>query len=130
MLSEYGFGKIENQNCFEDGVTDILYFPIIDSDGCPCEIIAKAAELIEEILDNYKAVEEYRLNTSELCLNARLVCFMENYEICRNEIVVVVSGDIWMEKTYVVNSDSILYESFKRYFMEQMERKLFEKYSF
>ena len=33
--SGFTFGKIERQNCFEDGTVNTLYFPVMDSDGFP-----------------------------------------------------------------------------------------------
>ena len=38
MISDYRFENVEIQNCFEHGVTDIIYFPVIDSEDFPQEI--------------------------------------------------------------------------------------------
>lgn len=50
MIGDYKFGEVERQNCFEDGVNDILYFPIVDSNDFPSGISEKAEKIIERIV--------------------------------------------------------------------------------
>ena len=35
MISNYRFEDIEMQNSFEEGVTDMIYFPVTDSEDFP-----------------------------------------------------------------------------------------------
>ena len=129
MLNEYRFGTVENLNCFEDETIDILYFPITDSDNFPCGIKEKAEELIKEIINDYEK-KGCKLDISALRLNARIISFFDNHKEWKNEISVLVADDMWdicTEKTYAISPDNGLYESFKKYFMEQLESKLFPK---
>lgn len=44
MISNYRFEDIEMQNSFEEGVTDMIYFPVTDSEDFPTEIREKTEE--------------------------------------------------------------------------------------
>ena len=123
-MSKYKFEEIERQDCFEDGVNDILYFPITDSKDFPLEIREKAKEIIDRI------VHTYDLDTSKLRLNARLIVFSDTNGKWSNEISIVISDssvfdDTWIEENYSIKHDDPLYKPFKAYFMEQLEKKLF-----
>ena len=133
MISGYGFGKTERQNCFEDGTVNTLYFPVMDSDGFPPEIRSKTGEIIENMLRAYEAENGCELDLSALCLNARMVVFMDKTGKWSYETAVVISGksgcdDVWIEEDYSIKPEDHLYEIFRRYFMEQLESNLFNGY--
>lgn len=126
MLSDYKFEEVERQDCFGDGVNDILYFPITDSKDFPPEIREKAEEIIGRI------IHTYGLDISKLRLNARMIVFVGKDGNWTYEIAVVISGDrelnyIWIEDSYDIGLDDPLYEHFKAYFMEQLKKSIFEK---
>lgn len=124
MLSNYKFEEIERQDCFEDGVNDILYFPVTDSKDFPPEIREKAEEIIGRI------IHTYGLDISKLRLNARIIVFLDTYGKWQNEISIVISDysvfdGIWIEEEYIISQNDPLYEQFKTYFMKRLEEKLF-----
>lgn len=124
MLSKYKFEEVESQECFEDGVNDILYFPITDSKDFPLKIREKAEEIIDRIIHTHD------LDISKLCLNARIIVFADTNGKWINEISIVISDysafdDTWIEEEYSINHDDPLYEPFKAYFMKRLEEILF-----
>lgn len=124
MLSDYKFEEIERQDCFEDGVNDILYFPVTDSKDFPPEIREKAEEIIGRI------IHTYGLDISKLRLNARIIVFLDTNGKWQNEISIVISDysvfdGIWIEEEYIIGQNDPLYEQFKTYFMKRLEEKLF-----
>lgn len=124
MLSDYKFEEIERQDCFEDGVNDILYFPVTDSKDFPPEIREKAEEIIGRI------IHTYGLDISKLRLNARIIVFLDTYGKWQNEISIVISDysvfdGIWIEEEYIIGQNDPLYEQFKTYFMKRLEEILF-----
>lgn len=124
MISDYKFEEVERQNCFEDGVNDILYFPITDSKDFPPEIREKAEEIIGRI------IHTYRLDISKLCLNVRIIVFLDINGKWLNEISIVISDysafdDTWIEEKYLIDQEDPLYEPFKTYFMKRLEEILF-----
>lgn len=130
MINTYQFGRVEDLNCFEDGVTNIVYFPVIDSLDFPKAIRDKAEEMIDSMIHIYETENNCKLDLSKLCLNARIIAFVGNNGNWSYEIAVVISSnmefdDLWIEKSYDISRNDCLYESFKEYFMEQLEKKLF-----
>ena len=130
MISIYKFGKSDSVDSFEDGVNNILYFPVKDSMDFPRAIKDKAEKMIDSIIHTYELENNCKLDLSKLCLNARMVVFMDKNGNWVYEIVVVISGDIshddiWIEDNYIIGLDDPLYEPFKVYFMEQLEKNLF-----
>lgn len=124
MINDYKFEEVERQDCFEDGVNDILYFPITDSKDFPLKIREKAEEIIDRIVHNHN------LDLSKLCLNARMIVYSDTNGECLNEISIVISDysafdDTWIEEEYTIGHDDSLYEPFKAYFMKRLEEKLF-----
>lgn len=124
MLSSYKFEEVERQDCFEDGVNDILYFPITDSKDFPREIREKAEEIIGRI------VHTHDLHVSKLCLNARIVVFSDTNGKWLNEISIVISDSsafdgTWIEEEYIISHEDSLYVPFKTYFMKQIEEIVF-----
>ena len=124
MLSKYKFEEVERQECFEDGVNDILYFPITDSTDFPLEIREKAEEIIDCIIHTRD------LDTSKLRLNARMIVFSDINGKWINEISIVISDystfdGTWIEEGYIIEHDDPLYEPFKAYFMKRLEEILF-----
>ena len=124
MISKYKFEKMENQNCFEDGVNDILYFPVTDSEDFPQEIRDKAEQLIDCIIHTYK------LDVSKMRLNARVIAYSDKNGKWLSEISVVISDysafdDFWIEEEYFIGHEDSLYKPFKAYFMKQLEEILF-----
>lgn len=41
MLNRFKFEDVEMQNSFEEGVTDMIYFPVTNSEDFPMEIRKK-----------------------------------------------------------------------------------------
>ena len=132
MINIYQFGRVEDQNCFEDGETNMIYFPVItDSPDFPKAIRDKAEEMIDSMIHTYETDNNCKLDLSKLCLNARIIAFVGNGGNWSYEIAVVMAGnieefdDIWIERSYAISRDDLLYAQFKVYFMEQLEKKLF-----
>lgn len=133
MINTYQFGRVENLDCFEDDITNIVYFPITDSPDFPKAIRDKTEEMIGSMIHTYETENNCKLDLSKLCLNARILTFVGNSGNWTYEIAVVISGnieefdDIWIERSYAINWDDLLYVQFKAYFMEQLEKKLFRE---
>lgn len=133
MINLYQFGRVEDLNCFEDGATNIVYFPVTDSSDFPKAIRDKTEELIDSMIHTYETENNCKLDLSKLCLNARIIAFVGNNGNWTYEIAVVISGnieevdDIWIERSYAISRDDLLYVQFKAYFMEQLEKKLFRE---
>ena len=124
MISNYRFEDIEIQNSLEHGVTDIIYFPVTDSEDFPMEIREKTEEIIDYIIHTHK------LDISKLRLNARIIVFSDKSGKWLNEISVVISDysafdDTWIEENYSVKHDDSLYAPFKEYIMKRLEEILF-----
>lgn len=133
MINTYQFGRVENLDCFEDDITNIVYFPVTDSLDFPKPIRDKAEEMIDSMIHTYETENNCRLDLSKLCLNARILTFVGNNGNWTYEIAVVISGnmeefdDIWIERSYAISRDDLLYVQFKAYFMEQLEKTLFRE---
>lgn len=133
MINTYQFGRVENLDCFEDDITNIVYFPVTDSLDFPKPIRDKAEEMIDSMIHTYETENNCRLDLSKLCLNARIIAFVGNNGNWTYEIAVVISGnmeefdDIWIERSYAISRDDLLYVQFKAYFMEQLEKTLFRE---
>jgi len=126
MISNYGFEDIEIQNSFEDRVTDIIYFPVTDSEDFPIEIREKTEEIIDHIIHTHK------LDISKLRLNARIIVYSDVNGNWLNEISVVISDysgdafdDTWIEEEYSIGHEDPLYAPLKAYVMKQIEEILF-----
>ena len=127
MISNYGFEDIEIQNSFEDRVTDIIYFPVTDSEAFPIEIREKTEEIIDHIIHTHK------LDISKLRLNARIIVYSDVNGNWLNEISVVISDysgdafdDTWIEEVYSIGHEDPLYVPLKAYVMKQIEEILFQ----
>lgn len=133
MINTYQFGRVEDQNCFEDGATNIIYFPVTDSPDFQKAIRDKVEAIIDSMVHAYETENSCKLDLSKLCLNTRIIAFVGNNGDWTYEIAVVISGnieefdDIWIEMGYVISRDDLLYAQFKAYFMEQLEKKLFRE---
>lgn len=133
MISTYQFGRVEDLDCFEEEITNIVYFSVKDSPDFPKAIRDKAEEMIGSMIHIYETENNRKLDLSKLCLNARIIAFMGNNGNWTYEIAVVMAGnmeesdDIWIERSYAINRDDLLYVQFKAYFMEQLEKKLFRE---
>lgn len=132
MINIYQFGRVEDQNCFEDGATNMIYFPVItDSSDFPKAIRDKAEEMINSMIHTYETENNCKLDLSKLCLNARIIAFVGNDGNWSYEIAVVISSnieepyDVWIERSYAISRDDLLYVEFRAYFMKQLEKKLF-----
>lgn len=131
MINTYQFGRVEELNCFEDGTTNIVYFPVTYSPDFPKAIRDKAEEMIDSMVHAYETENNCKLDLSKLCVNARIIAFVGNNGNWLYEIAVVMSGnieeldDVWIEESYTISQDDLLYAKFKAYFMEQLEKKLF-----
>ena len=129
MLSNYGFEDIEIQNSFEDRVTDMIYFPVTDSEDFPIEIREKTEEIIDHIIHTHK------LDISKLRLNARIIVYSDANCDWLNEISVLISDDYysadafddaWIEEEYSIGHEEPLYAPLKAYVMKQIEEILFQ----
>lgn len=133
MISTYQFGRVENLDCFEEDITNIIYFPVTDSPDFPKAIRDKAEEMIDSMIVIYETENNCKLGLSKLCLNARIIAFVGNNGNWIYEIAVVIASnmgkfdDIWIEGSYSISRDDLLYTQFKAYFMEQLEKKLFRE---
>lgn len=121
------FGKSELIDSFTDGVSSLMYFPAIAPSGIPGGIRKRTEENIRLLVRSYESENGCTLDTSKLCLCARLV-------VCREtgcEINIVISGadclgmDVWIEGSYKIVHGDPLYGQFKSYFMAQVEKGLF-----
>ena len=129
MISNYRFEDIEIQNSFEDGVTDMIYFPVTDSEDFPMEIREKTEEIIDYIIHTHK------LDISKLRLNARIIVYSDANCDWLNEISVLISDDYysadafddaWIEEVYSIGHEDPLYAPLKAYVMKQVEEILFQ----
>ena len=125
MISNYRFEDIEMQNSFEEGVTDIIYFPVTDSEDFPTEIREKTEEIIDHIIHAHK------LDISKLRLNARIIVYSDANCDWLNEISVLISDysafdDAWIEEVYSIGHEDPLYAPLKAYVMKQVEEILFQ----
>lgn len=125
MISNYRFEDIEMQNSFEDGVTDMIYFPVTDSEDFPMEIREKTEEIIDYIIHTHK------LDISKLRLNARIIVYSDANCDWLNEISVLISDysafdDAWIEEEYSIGHEDPLYAPLKAYVMKRMEEILFQ----
>lgn len=125
MLSRFKFEDIEMQNSFEEGVTDMIYFPVTDSENFPTEIREKTEEIIDHIIHTHK------LDISKLRLNARIIVYSDVNCNWLNEISVLISDysasdDTWIEEEYTIGHEEPLYVPLKAYVMKQIEEILFQ----
>ena len=127
MISNYRFEDIEIQNSFEDGVTDMIYFPVTDSEDFPMEIREKTEEIIDYIIHTHK------LDISKLRLNARIIVYSDINCNWLNEISVMISDysadaldDAWIEEVHSIGHEDQLYAPLKAYVMKRMEEILFQ----
>ena len=125
MISNYRFEDIEMQNSFEEGVTDMIYFPVTDSEDFPTEIREKTEEIIDHIIHAHK------LDISKLRLNARIIVYSDANCDWLNEISVLISDysafdDAWIEEVYSIGHEDPLYAPLKVYVMKRMEEILFQ----
>lgn len=129
MISNYRFEDVEMQNSFEEGVTDMIYFPVTDSEDFPSEIREKTEEIIDHIIHAHK------LDISKLRLNARIIVYSDANVDWLNEISVLISDDYystdafddaWIEEEYRIGHEDPLYAPLKVYVMKRMEEILFQ----
>lgn len=127
MISNYRFEDIEIENSFEEGVTDMIYFPVTDSEDFPMEIREKTEEIINHIIHTHK------LDISKSRLNARIIVYSDVNGDWLNEISVLISDysadaldDAWIEEVYSIGHDDPLYVPLKAYVMKQVEEILFQ----
>ena len=125
MLNRFKFEDVEMQNSFEEGVTDMIYFPVTDSEDFPTEIREKTEEIIDHIIHAHK------LDISKLRLNARIIVYSDANCDWLNEISVLISDysafdDAWIEEEYSIGHEDPLYAPLKAYVMKQIEEILFQ----
>jgi len=125
MINNYRFEDVEMQNSFEEGVTEIIYFPVTDSEDFPMEIREKTEEIIDHIIHTRK------LDISKLRLNARIIVHSAANDDWLNEISVLISDysafdDAWIEEEYRIGHEDPLYVPFKAYVMKQIGEILFQ----
>lgn len=128
MISNYRFEDIEIQNSFEDGVTDMIYFPVTDSEDFPMEIREKTEEIIDHMIHTHE------LDISKLRLKARIIAYSDANYNWLNEISVMILDyysagafdDTWIEEVYSIGREDSLYVPFKAYVMKRLEEILFQ----
>lgn len=127
MINNYRFEYIEMQNSFEEGVTEIIYFPVTDSEDFPTEIREKTEEILDHIIHTHK------LDISKLRLNARIIVYSAANGDWLNEISVLISDyrasaidDMWIEEVYSIGQEDPLYVPLKAYVMKRIEEILFQ----
>lgn len=125
MLSRFKFEDVEIQNSFEEGVTDMIYFPVTDSQDFPMEIREKTEEIIDRIIHTHK------LDISKLRLNARIIVYSDVNCNWLNEISVLISDysasdDTWIEEEYTIGHEDPLYVPLKAYVMKRLGEILFQ----
>ncbi len=127
MLNRFKFEDVEMQNSFEEGVTDMIYFPVTNSEDFPMEIRKKTEEIIDHIIHTHK------LDISKLRLNARIIVYSDVNGDWLNEISVLISDysadaldDAWIEEEYSIGHENPLYVPLKAYVMKQIEEILFQ----
>lgn len=111
MISNYRFEDIEIQNSFEDGVTDMIYFPVTDSEDFPMEIREKTEEIIDHMIHTHE------LDISKLRLKARIIAYSDANYNWLNEISVMILDyysagafdDTWIEEVYSIGREDSLY---------------------
>lgn len=89
-----------------------------------------AEEIIDDMVHTYELENNRKLDLLKLCLNARMIVFIDRDGNWTREISVLVSDisgsdDIWIEDSYSVGISDPLYEPFRLYFMKQLEERLF-----
>ena len=127
-INIYRFGKIENISSFTDNTSNNIYFPISDSSEIPSLILDKTEEMIRCMLHDYEVEKGYILDLSKLCLCARLVAFINKEGKAIKGISVIIFGideNECIEDEYRIVEGDALYEPFREYFMEQLEKSLF-----
>ena len=130
MLSSFAFHKMESRDCFEGGSGGSLYFPILDSLDFPKSVRNKAEQMIHRMIYDYEREKSCRLDLSEFDLDARVIVSMDNNGSWLDEIEVLISGfmesdEVWLVECQRIHKDDALYKPFKRYFMKQLEKRLF-----
>lgn len=130
MLSSFMFHKIENRDCFEGGSEGNLYFPIVDTLDFPKSVRNKAEQMIHRMVYDYERKKDCHLDLSELDLEARIMVSIDNDGNKMDEIEILVTGitdydEVWLVECQKIHRDDALYKPFKRYFMKQLEKRLF-----
>ncbi|NDO52101.1 hypothetical protein FMM75_22965 [Lachnospiraceae bacterium MD335] len=127
MLNRFKFEDVEIENSFEHGVTDMIYFPVIDSADFPKEIREKTEEIIDHMIHTHE------LDISKQRLNARIIAYSDANYNWLNEISVMISDystrafdDAWIEEVYSIGHEDPLYAPLKAYVMKRMEEILFQ----
>lgn len=124
------FTDREERNYFEEGVTDIIYFPVKTTPDFPTIIMEKINIMITDMLCTYGKENNAILDISELHVDARLENFIDQEYKHQNLLCIVITSNIddevWMEKNYNISTFDPLYPVFKEYFMIQLEIALFD----
>ena len=122
MLSQYQFKKVYDMKSFQEETPSPISFPINDSADFPSEVREKAEELIDGIIHDNSLQD-----LSKLSLDARIqVCFNNEGSPTLNISVFITDDlDICIQKDVAVNNGDPLYESVRKYFMQQFEKTLF-----
>lgn len=128
MLNRFKFEDVEIENSFEHGVTDMIYFPVTDSEDFPMEIREKTEEIIDHMIHTHE------LDISKLRLNARIIAYSDANYNWLNEISVMILDyysagafdDTWIEEVYSIGHEDSLYVPLKAYVMKRLEEILFQ----
>lgn len=128
VLSKYGFQKIEDFSSFTDtsGI-DTIFFPVTDAPDFPQEVRAKAEELIDRVLEQYRAEHD----REPVCEQMELSASMEIYFTGQKPFYHIQVGVIdftnevsnWTE--YIIDIGDPIYQTFREYIMQQLDKGLF-----
>lgn len=123
------FTNREERNYFENGVTDIIYFPVKTTPDFPAIIMEKINEMITNMLCTYQKENNCTLDITELHIDARMENFINQEHEHQNLLCIVITSntddEVWMEEDYSISTSDLLYETFKEYFMKQLGQSLF-----
>lgn len=131
MLSKYYFREQYTENSFrDDSSSGMIYFPITDAEDFPSAIRNKAEEMIDDLISAYEKENKCVLDLLTLRLNARIEVYFNQKNIPVSNISVIISNDygddeLWINKDVEIKHGDILYEPFKKYFLQQLESILF-----
>lgn len=130
VLSKYGFQKIEDFSFFTDtsGI-DTIFIPVTEAPDFPEEIRAKAEELIDKVLEQYRAEHDREPVCEQMELSASIEIYFTNrkpfYHLQVGVIDFTNEVSNWTE--YMIDIADPIYQTFREYIMQQLDKGLFER---
>ena len=129
MLSKYGFQKIANYDSFtDDSGIDTIFFPVTDEPEFPEEIRIKAENLIDNLLEEYQTEQGRNPVCEQIELSANVEIYFQKRVPCYHLQVGIIDFAYeishWTE--YIIDTDDALYQPFRGYMLQQLEKSLFQ----